>query len=70
MATEQTIQPTDGSTENPSFDVLLLGRTGMGKSTTGNTLLWMNPPPRSREIFLCGSGALSVTKTCKLYTNK
>ena len=69
MATEQTARPTDGSTENPSFDVLLLGRTGMGKSTTGNTLLWMNPPPRSREVFLCGSGALSITKSCKLLTN-
>lgn len=68
MATEQTVQPTDGSTENPSFDVLLLGRTGMGKSTTGNTLLSMNPP-RSRELFLCGSGALSITKSCQLLTN-
>ena len=69
MATEQTVQPTDGSTENPSFDVLLLGRTGMGKSTTGNTLLSMNQPSRSRELFLSGSGALSITKSCQLLTN-
>ena len=67
MATEQTVRPTDGSTENPPFDVLLLERMGTGKNTTGNTLLRMNPPPWSP--FLCSSGVLSITKLCKLLTN-
>jgi len=66
--TEQSHQESEN--DDSLFDVLMLGRTGTGKSTTGNTLLKANAPRSfSREWFDSRSGAHSVTKSCKLLTN-
>ena len=73
MATPQAppvLELEQSEDHGPPFDVLLLGRAGLGKSTTGNTLLQAKAPRSfSREWFECKSGAHSVTKSCKLLTN-
>ena len=71
LPTEQKTESHQDSKDDDSlFDVLMLGRTGTGKSTTGNTLLKANAPRSfNLELFDSRSGAQSATKSCKLLTN-
>ena len=54
-----------------NYDILLIGRTEMRKSTTGNKLLGIRSDDGSiLERFLTGSRIRSVTKDCHLCTKQ
>ena len=53
--------------ESEYYDILLVGRTGMGKSSTGNKLL---NRPNKQDSFVTGEGVHSCTDQCRVLFNK
>ena len=80
---------TSGPVEDDTYsycDIMMIGRTGFGKSTVANKLLEINPEtgkPTNKEVtikmwshgdekpyFEMGDGVESVTKCCKVLSNE